>query len=359
MRIIRNYIFGEILISVLSVLCLFVGLFSVFDVIQGVADGEHANIGFGAAAFRSALEIPSWIYELIPLSALTGSLIALARMSASSEYVVMRSSGMTLKSLAWVLSLVSLGLCLLAIVVGEVLGPKAHQMLQSLNVSPNSEQQIIAQTFRSGHWIKDRDRVVNITKLTQDFDLSGISIFELNVADRSVKRIIRAESGTIKDDEWVLSNAHVTDIYEDRMVRSNQSSMALTTLIKPKILNTLLAGESDLTYFELASYIEHLENSGEDTYRYRAAQWSKIGHLITIFLLVLIAPAFVGFENRGRHIGFWIFLGTSCGVGLYFLTRLLDSIGAIGRWHPFTYTLIPIMFMVSVAYYFISRRERR
>jgi lipopolysaccharide export system permease protein len=171
--------------------------------------------------------------------------------------------------------------------------------------------------------------------------------------------MIKASTGVIDENKWQLSDVHITDIYSDRLVRSSSSSLILNTLINPKILNSLLLGEAHLTYLELARYIEHLEDNGEDVYRYKSAQWSKISHLVTVFLLVLIAVAFINFESRGRHAGFWIFIGTTCGVGLYFMTQLITSIGTIGRWHPATYSLIPIVLILIAAYSFVANRERR
>ena len=359
MRTLRKYVVTEMLISIFSVLSLFVGLFFLFDLIQGIAESGQTKIGFGLTLFRSALEVPSWAYELVPLSALTGTLIALARFSSYSEYVVMRSAGVSLKNLLLVLSIVASIVSSVTFLFGELIVPRAERVLQTINVSSGSEQHVIAQTFRSGHWIKDQDRIINVTRLAKNFELSGVLIFELDDKNRSVNRMIKASNGVIDENKWQLYDVHVTDIYPDRIARSVSESLMLNTLINPKILNSLLLGEAHLTYLELARYIEHLENNGEDVYRYKSAQWSKISHLVTVFLLVLIAVTFIGFESRGRHTGFWVFIGTACGVGLYFTTQLITSIGTIGRWHPATYSLIPIILILVAAYFFVVNRERR
>ena len=255
MRTLRKYIITETLVSIGSVLFLFVALFFLFDLIQAIAEGKQSNMGIGLTLYGSALEVPSWAYELIPLSALTGTLTALARFSSYSEYVVMRSAGMSLKSLMLILSVVALIVSSVAFLVGELIVPKAERVLQTINVGSGSEQHVIAQTFRSGHWIKDQDRIINVTRLTKNFELSGVLIFELDDNDRSLSRMIKASTGIIDENKWQLSDVHVTDIYSDRLVRSSTPSLTLNTLINPKILNSLLLGEAHLTYLELARYI--------------------------------------------------------------------------------------------------------
>lgn len=359
MRTLRKYIISETLISISSVLFLFIALFFIFDLIQGIAEGNQLNAGLMLTLLRSALEIPSWAYELVPLSALTGTLIALARFSSYSEYVVMRSAGMSLKNLILTLSVVAVFVSFITLLVGELIVPKAERMLQNITVSSAPEQHVIAQTFRSGHWIKDKSRIINVARLTKSFELSGILIFELDDEDRSVERMIKASSGIIDENKWQLSDVRVTEIYSDRLIRTASPFLSLNTSINPKILNSLLLGEEHLTYLELEGYIDHLETNGEEVYRYKSAQWSKISHLVTVFLLVLIAVAFVSFENRGRHVSFWIFIGILCGVGLYFSTQLINSIGTIGRWPPAMFSLIPMFLILLVAYFFVVSRERR
>ena len=43
----------------------------------------------------------------------------------------------------------------------------------------------------------------------------------------------------------------------------------------------------------------------------------------------------------------------------YFMSQLLKSIGTIGRWHPVTYTFVPILFILILAYWFVINREKR
>ncbi len=132
MRTLRKYIITETLVSIGSVLCLFVALFFLFDLIQAIAEGKQSNMGIGLTLYGSALEVPSWAYELIPLSALTGTLTALARFSSCSEYVVMRSAGMSLKSLMLILSVVALIVSSVAFLVGELIVPKQRECFRPL-----------------------------------------------------------------------------------------------------------------------------------------------------------------------------------------------------------------------------------
>lgn len=64
MRTLRKYIITETLVSIGSVLSLFVALFFLFDLIQAIAEGKQSNMGIGLTLYGSALEVPSWAYEL-------------------------------------------------------------------------------------------------------------------------------------------------------------------------------------------------------------------------------------------------------------------------------------------------------
>lgn len=359
MRILGRYLVREILLSILVVLAIFLSLFVLFDFIQRISSATYLEAGIWKLIAEVVLTMPSFAYELAPLSALTGTLLALAKFASQSEYVVIRSSGVSLVRMSSILLIVSFVFSSGTFVVGEIIAPYSDKVLKRVEqIKPSGEA--IAQTFRSGHWIKDRERIFNIKVLNEDFDMSGITIFEINLSDRSIRRILRADSGRITENgTWTFSDIEMTEISNTGIHRSNINSIEFDTTITTEILSSLVSRESKLSIWDLNRYINHLKNNGEDYYSYESAHWSRIGHLMTVFLLVLVAPTFISVENRQRHVGFWVFIGVVSGVALYFLNQLIKSIGTINRWPPEIHTFLPVLLILLASYAYIYRQERR
>src|SRR5205814_10336125 len=108
---------------------------------------------FKQVALHVLLSIPNHVYEAFPIAALIGTLFALAHLVATSEYTVMRASGVSLVRLSGALLSVGLLFALVTFIFGEFIGPVAEQFAHRLRSQAIAG--IIAQEFRSGLWVKD------------------------------------------------------------------------------------------------------------------------------------------------------------------------------------------------------------
>ncbi len=118
------------------------------------------------------------MYEVFPIAALIGTLFALAQLVASSEYTVMRTSGVSLLRLNAALLSVGLLFAAVTFAFGEFIGPPAEQFAQRLRSLAIAG--IVAQEFRSGLWVKDGRNFVNVGEVTPDADLKRIRIYEFD-----------------------------------------------------------------------------------------------------------------------------------------------------------------------------------
>ena len=100
MRILRRYLAGEIMVATALVFAALLVLFAFFDLVEQIKD-----LGRGAYQLRQIvvhvlLSMPNHVYELFPIAALIGTLFALAQLVASSEYTVMRVSGISISRIS-------------------------------------------------------------------------------------------------------------------------------------------------------------------------------------------------------------------------------------------------------------------
>lgn len=93
---------------------------------------QQDEIGIGTYSVEDAflyvgLSLPQYAFDLLPIAALIGALLALGNMARSMELIVVRTSGVsTLRIAAWV-ALAGVGLMLLTGVLGELVAPPLEQ----------------------------------------------------------------------------------------------------------------------------------------------------------------------------------------------------------------------------------------
>ena len=102
MKTIRRLIYGEVLASIALVALGFLALFFFFDLIdelQYLGKNKGLPTANGLYQIRHALLyvallVPNHLYELLPISVLIGTIFVMARLAQSSEYTILRTSGL-------------------------------------------------------------------------------------------------------------------------------------------------------------------------------------------------------------------------------------------------------------------------
>ena len=123
MKLVKFYLATRIYKSTILVFLILLLLFAFFDFIQELSELEKEKYGILDAAIHVFLRLPSRSYEIIPVSTLIGSLFALSSMVINSEFLVLRTAGISLRKIASMLIQVGLILTFVTFTIGELIAP--------------------------------------------------------------------------------------------------------------------------------------------------------------------------------------------------------------------------------------------
>jgi len=96
-KTIRRLIFLEVLWAVGFVTLGFVSLFFFFDFVEELQSVGRTTIATYQpvhALSYVVLMVPTHLYELLPIAVLIGTIFVMARFARSSEYTILRTSGL-------------------------------------------------------------------------------------------------------------------------------------------------------------------------------------------------------------------------------------------------------------------------
>ncbi|MCX8115115.1 MAG: LptF/LptG family permease, partial [Burkholderiaceae bacterium] len=203
MRTLRRYLSREIAAATAFVAFALLALFSFFDLVNEIEEVGAAGYQLAQAFGYVALSLPSRAYELAPIAALIGTIYALSKLAANSEFTIMRVSGMSTWRLAACVMRVGLVLVALTYLLGEVVAPPAERLAQRAKLQATGAT--LSQQFRSGVLVRDavRDAAghverlcrVNVREGRPDGSTRGWRIFEFD-RDFRLLSISTAQSGT-------------------------------------------------------------------------------------------------------------------------------------------------------------------
>lgn len=357
MKILRRYLSHEIVGSTLLVLGALLALFAFFDLIRELGDLGKESYRLGNILLFVGLLLPGHVYELMPISALIGTMFALARLVANSEFTVMRVSGLSGTRIAGSILLTGLLFVGVTFAFGEFIAPKTERVAQQLRTKAMSS--VVAQEFRSGLWVKDGTSFVNVKEMLPDATLVGVKIYQFDPYYH-LKTISFAERGEyIEENRWRLERMVQTRFDEGRTSVQTVPSAHWESVLNPGILSVLLVVPEQMSAWDLYSYVQHLRENRQKTSRYEIALWSKLSYPMAVLVMMLLALPFAYHHSRAGSVSAKIFAGIMLGLGFHLSNRLFSHMGLLNDWPPLFSAIFPATVFLLAAVGMMWRVERR
>ena len=354
---IRRYLAREIYGATLFVFAAFLALFAFFDLIHELGDLGKGDYRLQHALLYVLLSVPSHVYELFPIAVLIGTLYALAHLAANSEYTVMRGSGLSPGQAASALGRIGIVFVLLTYVVGEFLTPVTERAAQRLKLRATSA--VIAQEFRTGFWVKDERRFVNVREVLPDTTLVGIRIYEFDNDYRLIS-ISSAERGEFAEKNlWRMRNVVRTHFSGEGSSVDRLNQMDWPSVLTPDILSVLFVKPERMSAWNLYQYIRHLSENRQRTERYEIAMWKKLVYPFAVLVMMALALPFAYIHTRSGSVGVKVFSGIMLGIFFHMLNSLFSHLGLLQNWSPLFSALLPSAVFLAAAALLMWWTERR
>jgi lipopolysaccharide export system permease protein len=357
MRTLRRYIATEIMVATALVTAALLMLFAFFDLIDQIKDLGRGVYNMRRILVHVLLSVPDHAYGLFPVAALIGTLFALAQLVAGSEYTVMRTSGVSTARFAATLATIGIGFGVLTFVFGEFIAPPAEQLAQRLRSQAITG--LIAQEFRSGLWIKDDRRFINVIEVLPDSTLRGVRIYEFDAASRLVSVSFAQRGRYLSGRRWLLEDVIQTQFGETNTSVREIPEMEWQSVLDPDLITVLLVKPEQMSAWNLYSYSHHLKENRQKALRYEIALWAKFVHPLALVVMMVLALPFAHIQSRQAGVGAKIFTGIMLGLLFYFLNRLVSHLGLLNDWPPSVTAMMPTVIFLSLAIAMMWWQERR
>lgn len=374
MKVLHRYISSAILGATLFALVAFLALFAFFDLIGELPQVGHGGYRLQHAFLYVAMALPGYVYDLMPIAALIGTIYALAQLGARSEFTIMRASGMSTAMAGWILAKLGIVFVLITFLFGELIAPAASEMAERVKLRAQGAS--ISQEFRSGLWTKDiirsngfngeaiGSRFLNVRDVTSDGKLQGVKLYEFDSNFHLTAVVTASQAHYRGENTWRLSDVSQTEF----MIGATDMSAAISTThmpakdlvseITPSILSVLFADPERMSAYGLATYTKHLAENKQNTERYEIAFWKKLFYPLAVLVMMALALPFAYLHFRAGGVSLKIFIGIMIGVSFQLINSLFSHIGLLNTWPaPVTAVLPSAMFLLAaiVALWWVER----
>jgi lipopolysaccharide export system permease protein len=379
MQTIRRLLHREIWQYVGFVALAFLALFAFFDLVE-----EMGDVGRGSperpyrinhAAAVTLLHLPNHLYELLPIAVLIGTIFVMSRLAQSSEFTILRTSGMgpwrALKNLLWM----GLAFALITFAMGDYLAPPAVRAAQLFKSRYIGQISIGA----TGAWLKDKQSysnfAVNVAAIASTGEMKNITLYELN-SNGHIISSVQAASARVEDGAWVLKNVQRQE-FDLPSLASAASSPASTatakierssqlpewrwkTEINSEMVSVALLKPERMSTYDLFQYIRHLRANAQSSQRYEIEFWRKIFYPLSCIVMVVLALPFAYLHFRSGTISSYVFLGVMLGISFFLINNVFGFMGNLRDWTPWltaaTPGLIYLLASLSAFAWLVLRR---
>ncbi len=387
MRVLQRYMGVSVLQAVAFVLAALLALNAFMDLTT-----EVPRIGKDGYAIQDAflyvlLLVPYHIYQSMPVAALIGTIYAMAQFASSSEFTIMRASGMSTRQAAWMLFKIGAVLVLVTLLFGELIAPRTAPMAESVRLGGRGAA--VSQGMKAGMWTKDivrsdgisgrvtGSRFFNVRTFHADGRMLDVRLYEFDTSLR-LRSLITAQRAVFTgENTWrleevtenifsntaaapqLLAGADGTFGQASSLVATRKlPSLNLVSEITPKIISVSAASPDRMSASELAVYTRHLSENKQETERFKIAFWKKLVDPLSIFVLMALALPFAYLHTRSGGVSLKIFVGIMIGVGFIVVNNLVSHIGLLSAMPPLATALAPSLLFLALAITALMRVER-
>lgn len=317
---------------------------------------ELGELKAGYGAWDAFLHVlwgaPQYLYEILPISALIGSVIGLGTLASNSELIVMRAAGISLwRIVGWVMRSALL-LVALSFVLSEYVIPYTN------------EQSKMAKSHRTtaelgevkGYWSREGQRYIYIDYANSQGQLKDVQIVDFDPQYR-INSIVNAEAGQfVNNGQWTLSKTNQIDIAPEgtsSLIHADQQGIGLA--LQPRYVHMVTLDPEDLAPSELVSFMSYMNEYSQIPKTYLLAFWKKVGSPFALLALVLIACSFIFGPLRQQSMGFRLVIALFVGLTFYYLQDFLGYASLVYSPSPAWFVFLPIVVMFVGGSYLLYR----
>jgi lipopolysaccharide export system permease protein len=351
LKTIRRLIYGEVFYAVAFVTLGFLALFFFFDFVEELQSiGRSGAVGYKLvhALTYVALMVPSHLYELLPITVLIGTIFVMARFAQSSEYTILRTSGLGPWRALRTLMVMGVGFVVLTFAIGDYLAPLSDRTAQLLKARFQGRISV----GQTGAWLKEKQNysqfMANVGALAPDGSMRNVRIYEFD-NNGLLLSMLHADAARFAEGEaWLLEKVERTEFIARssesvRVERSVDPSFRWPTEISAEMVSAAVLKPERMSTIDLFEYIQHLDANGQTSQRYEIEFWKKVFYPLSCLVMVVLALPFAYLHFRSGGIATYVFGGVMAGISFFLLNNVFGYIGNLQNWQPWLTAALPGM----------------
>lgn len=353
MNKITLYIGKTILTTIMLVMTLFIGLETIFAMVNELRFVGTGSYSIWQALMFIVLSMPENIAQIFPMAGLVGTLLGLGLLASRSELIVMRSAGMSMQAIIFAVLKLALILVIISWVLGECVAPAVGKFAHRQKAVALSGGQALRTVH--GTWMREGNDFIHIQSMPESHHLEGITRYQFD-SNMVLTKSSFAKEAKYLNNQWTLYDINETQFDDGSTAKLHIDRQTWLSHIDPEILNIVNIKDIDeLSLVGLWQTIDYRVKNELDAKPYQLAFWQKIVRPFATLIMMFLAIPFIFGPLRSSTMGLRMLVGVFVGFTFYTFNQLFGPLTLVYPLPPAIGAWLPLFFFFGLGMYLLKR----
>lgn len=327
MRILTRYITKTMAFYTAVVVLIWLGVYGFLNFIDEIDKIGQANYTTLKALIYVVMDLPAVAYSHSSMIILLGALLALSRLAATSQLIIVRAAGLSISQISQIVVKVALIFIFIFIFFGELLVPITAEYAESSRAKALSQN--IKTEDQQGFWLKDRNTIIHVKKnfdgrLFEDVTL--ISISQLKQLDS----ILHADRAAFDDNKLNLEKTHHYQLNHSNefvdVQADHQEKYSTKVSFDRSLIDSLAKDPYALSIWRLYKQIDFLTKNNLAADAFEVEFYKRLVKPITLVTMILFSMLFIFTSLRDTSLGGNVFFGLGISLCFELVSRISGAL---------------------------------
>lgn len=349
MRLLDSYIGSSFLKSFFLVIIILALLFSFIEFLSQLDDVGKGTYSLAGALTFVAFSFPRCLIDLMPVSAMLGSTIAIGLLADHREILAMQVAGISITRICLAVFATLMLIIIAFAFMAETIMPDMEQAARRIRAQSLYGEGV--HFTQQGFWARRQNTYIHVHKIYSKGIAAGVDIFEFDAQGRLMS-FTHALSASIRSSEhWTMKGVTQKIFTDEGFSVKKIATQEVASFLSLNQVDLLESPPSTLSTPVLIDYIKVLQNSGQDADKYLLAFWRKFSVPLMTGAMVLFSLSFVFGVKRRVSAGLRITIASLIGFAIYFADQVIMHTGLLLNLNPLITAIIPATFIYALAFW--------
>lgn len=358
---INLYISKTFLLSTGIIVFVFASIIFIGDTVEyGKKFTNDNKVNTTIILLLSSLNLPKMLLEISPFCFFFSGMLWTLKINNTKELIIMRSTGLTIRTIVMPIFLVSIILGLLFVTTFSPLISATQKKILNIESEVLGKPINSILVTNSGFWVKqgniERNDMIYARSLdSKTMQFNDVTVFNFN-KDYEVLKKIKAKTSELHQNFWLLKDTEVINKIGE--VSFLKEVRIPTSITKSQIKEGFASPES-LSLWSLIPFIKMFENAGFSAKKHRHHLYKLFSFPFLLASMSLLGVSF-NLNNFARKKTNRVFLGgIITGFLIFYTTKIINALSLAGKMPLLFGSMLPIVLPLFLALALIIHADEK